>query len=53
MELFIVSYVYGFRRYMTDLEDMLGFEPGLWLKSHMAVLYMSISPLVILVRPSN
>eukprot|EP00095_Tigriopus_kingsejongensis_P005521 maker-scaffold282_size228295-snap-gene-0.14 protein:Tk05521 transcript:maker-scaffold282_size228295-snap-gene-0.14-mRNA-1 annotation:"sodium- and chloride-dependent glycine transporter 2-like" len=48
MELIIVSYVYGLRRFFRDLEEMFDFKPNLWMQGHMAVMFSTVSPLIIL-----
>ncbi|GFY68002.1 sodium- and chloride-dependent glycine transporter 1 [Trichonephila inaurata madagascariensis] len=46
-ELFVVAYVYGMGKFMEDLKQMTGWNPGPWLRSHLLVTIMTISPIVI------
>ncbi|XP_059093331.1 sodium-dependent proline transporter-like isoform X1 [Tigriopus californicus] len=48
MELIIVSYIYGLRRFYRDLEEMFDFRPSYWLQGHMTVIFTTVSPLIIL-----
>jgi len=48
-ELFIFGYIYGIENYFADLKHIMNFNPGLWLKSHLIFLYMTLSPFLILV----
>lgn len=47
MELFAVAYCYGMNRFMDDLVTMTGWKPGNWIRSHLLVTIMTISPVVI------
>ncbi|XP_042903871.1 sodium- and chloride-dependent GABA transporter 1-like [Parasteatoda tepidariorum] len=47
MELFVIAYVYGMSRFMRDLKEMTGWNPGSWVRSHLLVTVMTISPIVI------
>ncbi|GFU03391.1 sodium- and chloride-dependent glycine transporter 2 [Nephila pilipes] len=46
-ELFVVAYVYGMSKFMDDLKQMTDWNPGAWLRSHLLVTIMTISPIVI------
>ena len=50
MELLAMYWVYGVGKFYRDLENIQGFSPGLRLKSHMTVVYGTISPALISVR---
>ena len=50
VELIIVGHVYGMDNFFQDLNEIFGFSPGHWARTHLSVLYMTISPLIILVR---
>lgn len=47
LELVVVSYVYGVSKFMEDLKEMTGWQPGVWVQSHLLVTVMTISPLLI------
>jgi len=49
-ELIIISYVYGIQNFLDDLYHICKFNPGLWGKAHFMSLYMTVSPVIILVR---
>ncbi|GIY08095.1 sodium- and chloride-dependent glycine transporter 2, partial [Caerostris extrusa] len=44
-ELFVVAY--GMSRFMDDLKQMTSWKPGAWIRSHLLVTIMTISPIVI------
>ncbi|CAG0896899.1 unnamed protein product [Darwinula stevensoni] len=44
-----VIYVYGVGNFLSVLKKMVGFDPGQKLKSHLIVLYITVTPLVLLV----
>ncbi|KAG8182150.1 hypothetical protein JTE90_014560 [Oedothorax gibbosus] len=46
-ELFVIAYVYGMNRFMDNLTEMTGWKPGVWIRSHLVVTIMTISPIVI------
>jgi solute carrier family 6 amino acid transporter-like protein 5/7/9/14 len=48
-EFMIIAYVYGVQNYFDDLYHMLKFNPGMWAKSHLTFIYMTLSPLIIFV----
>ena len=50
MELLAMYWVYGVGKFYRDLENIQGFSPGLRLKSHITVIYGTISPALISVR---
>ena len=52
-ELIIISYIYGIETFCEDLFHMVKFRPGLWLKTHFNLLYMTVSPLIILVSSTS
>ena len=49
VELIIVGHIYGVKNFLADIEHMIGFRPSPWQRSHLSVLYQTVSPLVILV----
>ncbi len=51
VELIIVSHIYGLENFFQDLHDMFQFSPSSWTKAHLSVLFMTVSPLIITVRP--
>ncbi|CAL1288478.1 unnamed protein product [Larinioides sclopetarius] len=46
-ELFVIAYIYGMSRFMDDLKQMTNWSPGAWIRSHLLVTIMTISPIVI------
>ena len=48
-EFIIIGYVYGVQNYFDDLYHMTKLNPGMWGKSHLVFLYMTLSPLIIFV----
>jgi len=48
-EFIIISYVYGVQNYFDDLYHMTKLNPGMWGKSHLVFIYMTLSPLIITV----
>jgi solute carrier family 6 amino acid transporter-like protein 5/7/9/14 len=48
-EFIIIAYVYGVQNYFDDLYHMTKLNPGMWGKSHLVFLYMTLSPLIIFV----
>ncbi|XP_035216839.1 sodium- and chloride-dependent glycine transporter 1-like [Stegodyphus dumicola] len=47
LELFVIAYVYGMGNFMDDLKVMTGWKPGAWIRSHLLVTIMTISPIVL------
>ncbi|UYV64312.1 hypothetical protein LAZ67_3000263 [Cordylochernes scorpioides] len=47
MECCVISYIYGITNFFRDLEEMVGWSPGNWVRSHLTVTLMSVSPLLI------
>jgi len=48
-ELIIISYVYGIKNYLSDLNHIVGFNPANWIKYPFMFIYCILSPLLIFV----
>merc|ERR1711902_431471 len=48
-EFIIIAYIYGVQNYFDDLYHMTKLNPGMWGKSHLVFVYMTLSPLIITV----
>ena len=51
-ELIGMYWMYGVRNYYRDLKSMLGFDPGFRWRSHLTVLYGTVSPMLVAVSVS-
>jgi len=47
VELLAMYWIYGVGNYYRDLQSMMGFGPGMRLKSHLTALYGTVSPLLV------
>ena len=52
-EFIIIAYIYGVQNYFDDLYHMTKLNPGMWGKSHLVFVYMTLSPLIITVSINN
>lgn len=46
-ELIVMYWVYGVQNFFRDLGSIQGFNPGIGLKSHLTVVYGTVSPLLV------
>lgn len=47
LECLVIAYVYGIENFLDDLKEMTGWSPGLWIRSHLMTVIMTVSPLLI------
>ena len=48
-ELLGMYWMYGIKNYYRDLRTLMGFNPGFKLKSHITVIYGTVSPVLVAV----
>ncbi|XP_022258342.1 sodium- and chloride-dependent glycine transporter 2-like [Limulus polyphemus] len=49
LECLVVAYVYGVENFLNDLKQMTGWCPGLWVRTHLMTVIMTVSPILICV----
>ncbi|XP_076344919.1 sodium- and chloride-dependent glycine transporter 2-like isoform X2 [Tachypleus tridentatus] len=47
LECLVVAYVYGVENFLSDLKQMTGWCPGLWVRTHLITVIMTVSPILI------
>ncbi|CAM1329523.1 Uncharacterised protein r2_g3875 [Pycnogonum litorale] len=47
MECVVVAYFYGIEEFMEDVEEMVGWKPSIWVKTHTQVVLLTVAPFVL------
>ncbi|KAG1690711.1 Sodium- and chloride-dependent glycine transporter 2 [Nymphon striatum] len=49
LEFVIIGYLYGLPKFFRDIRDMAGWDPSWCMKSHLSVVFLTISPAILII----